>query len=452
MLNAKLGFLNFWRQRRRNAFTLLSIAIGTSSLICLGGYVNRWEYRGLFTSVYFSRLGTVSIYKKDGLRFASAFPKKYTLNPDEQMKVRSILGREQGIEYIGGNLVLTGLAGNGCQSYPFEVKAFDPQLEDKLRKKDGVLKWISDLNDYQKGQAFSEYPGRHTIGLALGLAKLLGKKTTLSDASNVAPIHDFNQYCKGEGVKDRIAADPSVQLITVAFDGQIGALDADVAYLYSTGSAMIEDTKMAAPLATIQELFNTRNVSSMSVYYHDHDHAREKARRVQRLLREGGLDVEVYDWFDERLNPMFSGAINFLYTMSGFFGLLILTIVVLSVINLTTMNVLERMREIGTLKALGFQQGMIAQIFLAEGVVVASIGCALGLGIALAASSALNNSGIMFLPPGSSAPIPLLVIPDLFVSALVVGPMFVFVVLASFLTSHKLSKRSCLDLLTDSST
>jgi putative ABC transport system permease protein len=45
-----------------------------------------------------------------------------------------------------------------------------------------------------------------------------------------------------------------------------------------------------------------------------------------------------------------------------------------------SMSVRERTREVGTLKALGFQRGTIAWLFVAEALVLAVIGAALGVG------------------------------------------------------------------------
>jgi putative ABC transport system permease protein len=47
------------------------------------------------------------------------------------------------------------------------------------------------------------------------------------------------------------------------------------------------------------------------------------------------------------------------------------------------MTVRERTKEVGTLKAIGFQRGTIAGLFLAESLIVACIGGAIGIAAAL---------------------------------------------------------------------
>lgn len=51
--------------------------------------------------------------------------------------------------------------------------------------------------------------------------------------------------------------------------------------------------------------------------------------------------------------------------------------------NTMAMSVRERTKEVGTLKALGFQRGTIAWLFVGESLLVALVGASLGIGIAL---------------------------------------------------------------------
>ena len=50
--------------------------------------------------------------------------------------------------------------------------------------------------------------------------------------------------------------------------------------------------------------------------------------------------------------------------------------------NTMAMTVRERTKEVGTLKAIGFQRGTITALFLGEALIVACIGAAIGIGAA----------------------------------------------------------------------
>jgi putative ABC transport system permease protein len=51
--------------------------------------------------------------------------------------------------------------------------------------------------------------------------------------------------------------------------------------------------------------------------------------------------------------------------------------------NTMAMTVRERTKEVGTLKAIGFQRGTITALFLGESLIVACIGAAIGIGAAM---------------------------------------------------------------------
>ena len=66
MILVKLGIRNFWLQRQRNLFALSAIAIGVTGLICIGGYIDRWEHTLRTDTIYMRGQGMLSVYRKNG--------------------------------------------------------------------------------------------------------------------------------------------------------------------------------------------------------------------------------------------------------------------------------------------------------------------------------------------------------------------------------------------------
>jgi putative ABC transport system permease protein len=71
------------------------------------------------------------------------------------------------------------------------------------------------------------------------------------------------------------------------------------------------------------------------------------------------------------------------------------------------MTVRERTKEVGTLKAIGFQRGTITALFLGESLIVASIGAAIGIGAAVLIFRSIDLSLyipnlISFVPTGQT--------------------------------------------------
>jgi putative ABC transport system permease protein len=89
---------------------------------------------------------------------------------------------------------------------------------------------------------------------------------------------------------------------------------------------------------------------------------------------------------------MLGGVKQFLYFIMGAITFSLLLIMG----NTMAMTVRERTKEVGTLKAIGFQRGTIAALFLGEALIVAFIGAAIGIGGAALLYNAIDLS--LFIP------------------------------------------------------
>ncbi len=121
------------------------------------------------------------------------------------------------------------------------------------------------------------------------------------------------------------------------------------------------------------------------------ENVHELARTLEKQFKENGMNTEVMA--DEvkdyaRINEMFMNL------MMAFMGLgLIVGIAALGVI--AARSVVERRQQIGMLRAIGFQQGMIQFSFLLESSFVALLGIGLGVGLgAITAYLFMDDAGI----------------------------------------------------------
>jgi putative ABC transport system permease protein len=86
---------------------------------------------------------------------------------------------------------------------------------------------------------------------------------------------------------------------------------------------------------------------------------------------------------------------------------IVLVIVVMSVANTMGMVVLERTREIGTLRSLGMKRRSVLALFSVEGALLALTGCLAGIIVCVLLAAAVNVANITYVPPNSSSPIQL---------------------------------------------
>ncbi|MDO8773444.1 MAG: FtsX-like permease family protein, partial [Burkholderiaceae bacterium] len=101
----------------------------------------------------------------------------------------------------------------------------------------------------------------------------------------------------------------------------------------------------------------------------------------------GKPQLEVHTWAD--LSP-FASLARMIDLMTVFIKVVLVSIVLVSVMNVMVMAVYERIREIGTIAAIGTRPSRILSLFLAEGLLLGAIGTVLGTLLSLAAIYAIN--------------------------------------------------------------
>jgi putative ABC transport system permease protein len=116
--------------------------------------------------------------------------------------------------------------------------------------------------------------------------------------------------------------------------------------------------------------------------------------RLSRELSEGeGPGLEVHTWAE--LSP-FASIVRMIDLLAVFIRIMMVAIVLISVMNVMMMAVYERIREIGTLSAIGTPPRRILALFLTEGLLLGLGGTALGTLVSLAVVYALNLWPITF--------------------------------------------------------
>ncbi|HNK63606.1 MAG TPA: FtsX-like permease family protein, partial [Anaerolineales bacterium] len=135
--------------------------------------------------------------------------------------------------------------------------------------------------------------------------------------------------------------------------------------------------------------------------------------------------LSVLTWQDR---AVFYRAVKDLYNrIFGALGLIIGVIVVFVVTNAMSMAIIERTREIGTLRAMGTLPRQLLRTLSLEGMVLGGVGAIVGMLVALAVSIFLYTANIqMPPPPGRSVGYPLYVNID---AALYIGTALLMVTL-----------------------
>lgn len=118
-----------------------------------------------------------------------------------------------------------------------------------------------------------------------------------------------------------------------------------------------------------------------------------KAPDAAKKAGGSGAGIEVHPW--QRLTP-FANIASMIDLMTLFIKIMLVSIVLISIMNVMVMAVYERIREIGTISAIGTPPRRVLALFLVEGLILGVLGATLGAALSLAVIRGLAVARITF--------------------------------------------------------
>jgi len=235
------------------------------------------------------------------------------------------------------------------------------------------------------------YPDREFKTVPLLLSRIIEGKKGLERGEILIP----DILSKGMGVK------PGDTVVVVATnkDGSVNGKQFKIAGVVESatgpggrdGYIHIED---AMDILRIEE----KEVSEFAMRIKDFNHMHRFYEKLYSLLsnelnKMGKPIFEVHTW--EKLSPFYNIA-KMIDVMTFFIKLMLIAIVLISIMNVMIMAIYERVREIGTIAAIGTPPGKIRSMFLIEGLCLGVAGTLAGDIAGMVFVFALNMAKITF--------------------------------------------------------
>jgi putative ABC transport system permease protein len=412
----KLALRGLMRNRRRSMVTLLAIAFGFAAIALFAGYTHN-VYDGLGRqSIHGEMLGHLTIYKKGMSTEGKLDPEKYLLTAAEVSAISKLAKEETHVEMLAPRLGLSGLASNGRASTIFIAEGIAPQAVEKLRA--GALtedERNSGMFDNMRMRLDSERP--EVVGLSEGLADLLHLQ-------------------EGE----------QAQVLVNTLSGQANAADVTLGKSFNTGNAGSNDKFAFVSLSLAQSLLDAEGrADRLTVLLDDVEQTETMRGVLLKKLAAAGYEVEIKTW--QELSDFYTQVHGMFDMIFGFIFSIVITVVIMSVANSMGMTVIERTREIGTLRAIGLKRSGVIRLFTLESMLLTLIGCVTGLLIALGVRWGINVANISYTPPNSASAVPLLVDMDtgrIFFTFIMMG---VVGTLAAYMPARRAAKKDIIDAL-----
>ncbi|MFA5182303.1 MAG: FtsX-like permease family protein [Syntrophales bacterium] len=354
----KIALRNLLRYKRRTLLTASLITVGVVFVLVFVAVSGSFKAM-MIGQITDAMLGHIQIHKRGYVASIDNLPLNLNLNAQTAARIDEFLGKQKNIEASSPRLKFGGLFSNFIESTNIRLNGIYPDREFKT-----VPLLTSRISEGRKTIAKGE------ILIPALLAK--GMKVKVGD---------------------------SVVIVATNKDGSVNGKQFVVAGIMEgvtgpggrDGYVHIED---AAEVLRMPEL----EISEVAVRLKDFDRLQPLAREMEKQLtgeftKDGKFPLEIHTW--EGLSP-FANVARMLDIMTFFIKLMLVALVLISVLNVMMMAVYERIREIGTMAAIGTPPGKILMLFMMEGLSLGVLGAIIGGGVGLLILFILNAAHITF--------------------------------------------------------
>ncbi|MDD5207221.1 MAG: ABC transporter permease [Desulfobacterales bacterium] len=343
----KIAARNLFRYKRRTLLTLSLIVIGV--LFVAGFMAVTGSFKNMMIGqITDSFVGHVQIHRKGYLAAIENLPLTMNLKPQAARKVETILKETPEVEAFSSRIKFGAMFSNFTETTNIRLNGVDPEMESKT--------------------------------VPLLLPRIMQGEKTLKKGEILVP------ELLARGMKVNIG--DMVVVIATNRDGSVNGKQLKVGGIMESatgpggrdGYVHIDD---AVEILRMEE----KEISEIAVRLKDFERLHAvfgvlDGKLSGELNKQGKPVFEVHTW--EQLSPFYNIA-RMIDMMTFFIKIMLVAVVLISIMNVMIMAVYERVREIGTIAAIGTLPRKILSMFLIEGLLLGLIGAAIGglLSIAL---------------------------------------------------------------------
>ncbi|MGD8164439.1 ABC transporter permease [Pantoea sp. FN0307] len=359
---ALFALLNLFRHKRRSFSTLMAIVIGGVAIFSWGGFIHH-AFWILKEQTVRMNVGHIQLYNP--LWFQTSNKNLSLINDYQTLKAE-------------------------IESHP-DLAAYIATLSGQLEFTGIISHYENETSSYFSGVGIEPVPA-----LKLGAFE---KMLSGSDLSRVRK----EEMTLGNGLATTLNAHYAdwLDLMVVNSRGGQGAISLKLRGIFSSGIKDYDDVAIKVPLVTAQRMMDTRGVSKVLILLKDDADLPLFRAKLQQFINEKNLPLTIRSWkeislFYQQVESLLSGIYLFIQVM-------VAVIVIFMISNAMAMNIVERTREITTLRAIGLKPTHIIRLFLLEGIVIGVLGGAGSLLAGFALAGIVNLQGIAMPPsPGQT--------------------------------------------------
>jgi putative ABC transport system permease protein len=326
----RMAWRNVWRNGRRTVIAVVAIALGLALMLFFDGLLGGAK-QAIYGNTVKLQGGNVQVHAPGYREKAKRLPLLPLTDPDAVLQ--AALAQQRAIA-VSQRIETSGMVSSREGTMPVMIIGVGPEHESA----------VSLVAENIVQGRYLEASDEDVLLIGQALAKQL--EVT---------------------VGDRVA------LVGRATHEQMRRRTMTIGGIYDIGIPEIEKKMVYVSLLEAQRLFDRRDqATEVAVYL---EHVGQEPLVVEALQAAlPGCEVDAWDTLD----PSTKQTMEMEDQMMGIFGLIILLIAGVGILNLMLMAVFERTREIGLLAAMGLKRKEIVLLFLLEGVLIGLLGALVG--------------------------------------------------------------------------
>jgi len=333
----KIALRNLRRYTRRSLLTISLIAFGVMFVLIFVAVTGSFKHL-ITTQITDSYLGSLQIHRRGYVASIETLPVNLNLTATEVTTVEAALVAIPEVEASSQRIKFGGLFSNFVETTNIRINGVEPAAEF------ATCPQMAARIVQRDNSARALQPG--TILVPALLARGFGTK--VGDTVVVVATN------KDGSVNGKTLVVSGILESATGPGGRDGYIHIDDA---------VEILRMPA-----------KEVSEIAVRVRSLAQVDRVAERLREKL--GPVGAEVHTW--EQLSP-FANIAKMIDVMTFFIRLMLIAVVLISILNVMIMAVYERVREIGTIAAIGTLPRKILSLFLVEGLFLGMAGAAVGV-------------------------------------------------------------------------
>ncbi len=354
----KISFRNLTRSGRRTVLTASLITLGVIFVLVYAALSGSFKSY-MVAQITDSMMGHIQIHKKGYVESIDNLPLDKNLNQKQLGSITKLLDENPYIENYTFRLKLGAMFSNYVSSTSIRLNAISPVKE--------------------------------TQTLPLFASRITGEEPSLlKEGSIIVP----DILAKGMEVN----IGDTIVLVATNEKGSVNGLNFSVSATLEAvtgpggrdGYIHINDAKKLLRLSQMQ-------ISEVVIRLKDVDDLQKALKLLEplRLIKNQKEKpvFEIHSW--EKLSPFYN-IVKMLDLMDISIKIILISIVLISILNVMVMSVYERIKEIGTIAAMGTTPATITKLFLTEGLMLGVFGTTVGTLLSYLIVFIIKSIGITF--------------------------------------------------------